>query len=308
MIACSRISRFVFPLSFAIVFFVFVAPTFARDFAVRVLPVTFFDGTEADVYAPAIPRGLKRKLEDAFPVVVFLQGALIDKAEYSEFGKVVARQGYTVVIPNRYRLVPAPPPAPEGTLIGGFFADVDAVTEAIDVMIAEDADSRSPLYRIVNTSRAAVVGHSFGGAAAIDAAAGVCAFPFCTDCVPPACIEQAFPRPDALKAGVVYGGSRLSFAGEPLDRDTTGVGVALIQGTKDGIAAPDKADATLPALEYPHALINIPGATHYALCNTEQPPFPATDEPNESDLDQQEAIEQVANWTVQWLDMILAQD
>jgi hypothetical protein len=100
----------------------------------------------------------------------------------------------------------------------------------------------------------------------------------------------------------------VDFAGNAIERDTTDVGVALIQGTNDGIAAPERADVTLLELEYPRALVNIPGATHFALCNTPQPPPPVAVEPNESELDQQEAIEQVAAWTLPWLDMILSQD
>lgn len=87
------------------------------------------------------------------------------------------RAGYTVVVPNRTRTLPAP----DGTLVTGLFADVQAITESIEALVAEDALAQSPLYRIVDTTDIATVGHSFGGGAVIDAAAGVCTFPFCSE-------------------------------------------------------------------------------------------------------------------------------
>lgn len=295
MTRCSSVRRAALPVLLLMLLLLLAGPAAARAFAVQKVPLTFFDGTEADVYVWDIPPGLTRWLEDAFPIVVLLQGALVDKSNYSEFATHIARAGYTVVVPNRTRTLPAP----DGTLVTGLFADVQAITESIEALIAEDALAQSPLYRIVDTADIATVGHSFGGGAVIDAAAGVCAFPFCS--------EDTFERPDGLRVSVVYGASRLDLNGEPLPRDTTGVGVALIQGTNDGIAAPEKADATLPEMAYPHALINLPGANHYALCNTAQPLPPAPTEPNPSELEQEDAIRLVADWTLKWLDVTRAQ-
>lgn len=272
-------------------------------FRVIMEEIELADGTAADVYGPAIPRVLKRKLEDSFPVGVLLQGALVDKAFYSAYARRIAENGYVVVVPNRERIFGPAPPA--------LLTDVHAVTDALEAMIVEDASPASPFYRITDPATSFVIGHSFGGAVAIDAAAGVCMPPFCDPARGP------FFRPTGLRAAVIYGASQVDCDPDPpasaadctaLDRKTDGVAVALIQGTNDGIASPLKADATLPELEPPHALVQIPGATHFALCNVAQPPPPVRLEPNASELDQQTAIALVAEETLDWLEMILATD
>lgn len=254
--------------------------------AVRVQAITLSSGDVADVYAPVIPRKFSQRFEDAFPLVVVLQGALVDKSDYSQFGRRLAADGYVVVIPNHYQFIPG-----FGTAL---FTEVSVLTEALDQVTVEDGDSTSHLFRIVDTNRLGVVGHSYGGAVAINAAAGVCEPPFlCKDVdgddQPN---EISFFDRGPLKAVVVYGSSRTD-----VDRDTSGVAVALLQGTLDGVAAPIKADQTLPLLEQPHALIAITGANHYGICNENNP---AAD-PNTPTLDQQAGLDQIVTWTDRWL-------
>jgi hypothetical protein len=274
----------------------------ARAFPVLMEEIQLADGTAADVYAPVIPRFLRRKFEDAFPVGVLLQGALVDKAFYSIYARTIAASGYVLVVPNRERVFGLAPPA--------LLTDVHAVTDALDAMIVEDSDPGSPFHRVTDTATSFVIGHSFGGAVAIDAAAGFCDAPFFCD---PA--RGEFVRPAGLRAAVIYGASQVDCDPDPpvsvadctpLSRNTDGVAVALVQGTSDGIASPLKADATLPELEPPHALVQIPRATHFALCDVAQPPPPVRLEPNPSELDQEAAIALVAEETLDWLEMILA--
>jgi hypothetical protein len=109
--------------------------------------------------------------------------------------------------------------------------------------------------------------------------------------LPHAC-EQSFTRPAALKAVVVYGGNSPGF-----EADTSGVAVALLQGTRDGVAAPVKADQTLPLLQRPHALISITGANHYGICNQDDP----IADPSTPTLDQELGLDQIVAWTNLWL-------
>ena len=287
----------------------FPGPDFrSSGFRVLMEEIQLADGSLADVYAPAIPRGLKRKFEDAFPVGVLLQGALVDKAFYSDYARTVAEDGYVVVVPNRER-----------TVAPGFialFADVHVVTDALDAIIVEDSDRHSPLYRITDPTTSFLIGHSFGGAVAIDAADAGDPDPL--PCVPPFCDPSRGPfvRPAGLKAAVIYGGSQVTcetdddgniIACTPLSRNTSGVGILLIQGVNDGVAEPIKADANLPEFEPPHGLVQIPGANHFAICDVNAPPG-AIPDPNPSELDQEAAVALVAEETLDWVEMILATD
>lgn len=234
------------------------------------------NGDLADLYHPRLPVRLSRHYEDTLPLVILMQGALVDKSRYSEFGRQLAATGYVVVIPNHEQFVPD----------FGFalFTSVDVIDAVLEQMRIEDENPRSPLFRIIDTQRLGLVGHSYGGAVAINAAAGICERPF-------ACTSD-FERPPALNAVVVFGGSR-----PELEGDTTGVAVALLQGSLDGVAAPEKAEQTLPLLARPHALISIGGANHYGICNEDDP----LADPSAPTLDQSAGITQLVDWTDLWL-------
>lgn len=253
---------------------------------VRAQTIILSSGDVADVYAPVIPRKFNQRFQDAFPLVVVLQGARVDKSNYSRFGRRLAANGYVVIIPNHDQFIPG-----FGVAL---FTEVSVLTEALDQVTVEDGDPTSNLFGIVDTNRLGVVGHSFGGSVAINAAAGVCEPPFlCKDVDGDDQVNEiSFFDPAPLKAVVVYGSNRTD-----VDWDTSGVAVALLQGTVDGIAAPIKADQTLPLLEQPHALIAIAGANHYGICNENNP---AAD-PNTPTLDQQAGLDQIVSWTDQWL-------
>ncbi|MBK1719620.1 alpha/beta hydrolase family protein [Thiocystis violacea] len=253
------------------------APESPRLMAAHTQVVRLPSGDLADVHAPIVSPRLNRYFEDAFPLVILLQGARVDKSRYAQFGQRLAARGYVVVIPNHEQVIP------------GFglalFTEVGVVSHVLDRMRLADEDPSSRLFQIVDTERLGLVGHSFGGGIAINAAAGICERPF-------AC-QDSFERPDALKAIVVYGGNRPDFEG-----DTSGVAVALLQGTLDGVADPEKAEQTLPLLQPPHALIHVTGANHYGICNEDDPEADAST----PTLDQQRGLDQIVGWTSLWLE------
>jgi predicted dienelactone hydrolase len=53
------------------------------------------DGDPADIYYPVVPKPARVK----FPIVLLLQGALVDKADYANFATQVARYGFIIVVP-----------------------------------------------------------------------------------------------------------------------------------------------------------------------------------------------------------------
>jgi dienelactone hydrolase len=125
-------------------------------------------GDEADVYFPDVSAA-----DDAFPIVAVLQGAGVDKEFYSGFGTQLARFGFVVVIPNHF-VVFGPPGSPRVP-----FPDEFVILDVLAQMKVEDQNSGSDLYRIVDTDRMGLAGHSAGGAASLFAIDRSCQFPFC---------------------------------------------------------------------------------------------------------------------------------
>jgi predicted dienelactone hydrolase len=54
------------------------------------------DCAPADVYYPVVPNSTAAQL----PIALMLQGALVDKADYSNYVEKVASYGFVVVVPN----------------------------------------------------------------------------------------------------------------------------------------------------------------------------------------------------------------
>ena len=259
---------------------------------VAVMPVTLPSGDAADVYHLAVPKRLRPLLTDAFPVVAVLQGANVDKAQYSGLGRRLAQKGLVVVIPNHVRAPGGPFPP------GGLFSSPTVVPNALAGAAALDADPASPLYRIVDTAHLGLVGHSFGGAAGLFAAAGVCPPPIC---------DGPYTRPPALGAAAFYGTNVATGTQLDIDLDTTGVAVALVQGTRDGVAPPIEAETTYASLERPRALITVAGANHYGITDVVNPPGAAPD-PVAPTLPQERATTEVARWSGLWLRAQLVHD
>ncbi|MBK1730514.1 alpha/beta hydrolase family protein [Thiococcus pfennigii] len=263
-------------------------PGMARHAAgpVRVLEdIVLPSGDLADLYLPRVPRGRARLFEDAFPLVALLQGAQVDKSQYGRVASEVAGHGFVVVVPNH----------PNPLFRGGLFTEVEVVTEVFDAAVAADEDPGSPLYQVVDTASMGLIGHSFGGAVGLYAIAHCSPRPF-RRCDPD---EPTYTPPEALRAGAFYG-THLVSGDEVTDLDTSGAAVALIQGTRDGVATPLEAQATYPVLESPRALVEIDGATHYGLCD-EEDPAGATEDPNEPTIDQDVATREIARWMALWL-------
>lgn len=261
------------------------------------LPVAVFastlpNGDAADVYHPSVPTRLRPLLADAFPVVAVLQGANVDKAQYSGLGRGLARLGFVVVIPNHVRAPGGPFPP------GGLFTSPTVVPNVLAEALAQDTDPASPLYRIVDTTQLGLVGHSFGGAVGLFAAAGVCA---------PLICDGPYTRPPALTAAAFYGTNLATGTRLDTDLDTTGVAVALTQGTLDGVAPPVEAETTYESLERPRALITVAGANHFGITDTGNPPGAAPD-PIPPTLSQERATTEVARWSGLWLRAQLRDD
>ncbi len=251
-------------------------------------------GDQADIYYPDSGN-------DKFPIVAVLQGALVDKSFYSQFGTALAQHGFVVVIPNhREELVLGPPGTPPVLVL---FPAQLVINDVLAQMEIENVDSKSGLFGIVDTERMGVVGHSAGGAAGLFALEGSCRQPFCFG---------TYQKPQALIAGAFYGTNTCFTEGKTtdsrcidgnapppnilgglIDVQTDGLPVALVQGSLDSQSTPEKGTATFDILDGPRQLITIDGANHYGISNINNPPGARPDLTSPS-LNQDQAVTQIA--------------
>lgn len=239
------------------------------------------DGDSADIYFPSVPNSNVNLTE--FPIALMLQGALVDKADYSNFASQVASYGFVVVVPNNERTLSAP----NGQSVTGLFADQEQVNDVLAEMKAEDVDASSPIFRIVDTSKMGLLGHSFGGAAGIGATQ--------EEISVPGIGSLDYTPPSELKAGIFYGANfRNQQTGELLPINNQGIAIGLIQGSLDGVASPANAQGTYDQiLNPPKALITLQGANHYGITNEDN----LQREPNRSTLDQATSIDTISRWS-----------
>lgn len=250
-------------------------------------------GDPIDIYLPDAPYG---KI-DGLPVAIFLQGANVDKSNYSTFAGVVASYGFAVVVPNNLRTIELSPSAPG---ITGFFPELQQVNEVFDYI----KGSESPVAEAIAPDKLALLGHSFGGAVGLSAIQGSCPFPNCP--------FGEFDRPDELVGAAFFG---TDFQPSPEEGGSDSIApienadipTALILGNNDGISAPAETEATYEQIQDPpKALVSVEGTNHFGITNENDPLNPPTSpsevppiitEPNPQTIAQEVAIDTIATWS-----------
>lgn len=236
------------------------------------------DGNPADVYFPQLPKSYCNSTE--FPIALLLQGALVDKSDYSNFAKQVASYGFVVVVPNNERTLTAP----NGQSVTGLFPEQTQVDTVLAQMKAEDVDASSPTFKIVDTTKLGLLGHSFGGAVGLGATQEEVRIPGLS--------AENYTVPPELKAGIFYGTSFSNQQnGEFLPLNNEGVAIGLIRGDLDSVSPPNRSQSTYDQiLNPPKALITVKGANHYGITNEDNP----VREPSRPTLDQAAATSAIA--------------
>ncbi|MEH2253190.1 alpha/beta hydrolase family protein [Nostoc sp.] len=237
----------------------------------------------ADIYFPN-PSNLKTD-NYSFPIALLLQGANVDKSDYSNYASTVARYGFVVVVPNNERVLP-----PLGK---GLFSQTEQINAVLAQMRTENSNSNSPVAGIVNTQKLGLLGHSFGGSVGLSAIADVCLPRFCS---------SPTSLPTEVVAGVFYATALISntsntFPVKYVPINNSRIPVALLKGTQDGIVPSFLTDGTYDNIKNPpKTLISLIGANHYGITNTNNPPGPSP-EINTPTIPQDIAIETLARWS-----------
>jgi predicted dienelactone hydrolase len=269
----------------------------------------------ADLYAPYLSKALRAQYKNKLPIVVVLQGANVDKEQYSILGQRLARLGMIAVIPNSFRTFP---------FLGNvLFSDVQVLPRALAAVAEEAADKNSPIRGTPDFDAIGVVGHSLGGSAALYAAAEVCIGGLCEGCPNPAFGEQGqlcpelFTRPDGLKAVALYG-TNLALPTPPggvipLPYDG-GIPIAFLSGTLDSVSTPQETLDTYLSVVPPsgspptlRSLVSIVGTNHFGILK-ENNPEGAQPDLSEPDLPQLYGARLIAQTIAVWLRWHLQQD
>jgi predicted dienelactone hydrolase len=255
-------------------------PTFYRKTDRATLTIAA-DGDRADIYFPRLSKSQRDRTE--LPIVLMLPGALVDKADYSNFATQVARYGFVVVVPNNQRILIGP----NGQGFPGLFAEQEQVNQVLAQMRVEDRNPTSPIFKLVDPTKLGLMGHSFGGGAGLGATQT-------QSCLPGICSSN-YTRPPELKAGIFYGTNyRNQQTQQFLPINNDGIAIGLIVGSRDGAALPATSQATYnQILNPPKALITVAGANHYSITNQDNP----VRDPNRATLDQSIATRTIAHWS-----------
>jgi hypothetical protein len=244
-----------------------------------------------DVYFPVV---LPSDLAQRCPIVLLLQGALIDKADYSDYAAQVARYGFIVVVPNHDRTIAFP----TGETLSGFLPEQQQIHDGLAQMVAEAQNPASPIAPLVDVDCLGLLGHSSGGYVGLSAIQNLCIPFICAD---------SFTRPAALKAGIFYG---TNFCNPPRvgtvpPITNEGIPIGLIAGNLDGVAEPTVTEETYRQIQHPpKILVTVAGANHYSITNADDPER----DPHRPTLTQSSGIETIARWSALFLRAHLLND
>lgn len=246
---------------------------------------TITNGDVTDIYYPVINN--QGNFKNAFPIVLLLQGALVDKADYSNVASLVAQHGFIVVVPNHERMVSAP----NGQIVKALASEQQQIIDIITFFRTENQNPNSPIAGLINSNKLGLMGHSFGGYVGLAAIQN--------RCIPNIC-SGSFERPPELMAGIFYGAN---FKEPPTSNhfpaiNNDNIPTALINGSLDQVADIQKAQSTYDQIQNPpKSLIIIEGANHYGITNQDN----LERDQVRPTLEQTVANEIIARWTALFL-------
>ncbi|GAB4586533.1 alpha/beta hydrolase family protein [Nocardia sp. IFM 10818] len=246
-------------------------------------PATADDGVrqaETRIAADAATVWYPTAAERRLPVALLLPGANVRRAHYARFAAAVAEYGFVVVVPERY-------PMP-GYSLPSEFALGDVVSWARE----RAAGDASGLGARIDPETLVVAGHSYGGAAALYAAAD--------RCQPPFCFGLSYRHPPQLRAIAAHG-ANTTIGGAVDSVAVLGIPVMYLNGTEDGVSEPAEALESFARLSgAPEAVfVHLVGANHFGLADIDNPPGAAPDS-RACTAPREQTIATAARWTALW--------
>ena len=104
-----------------------------------------------------------------------------------------------------------------------------------------------------------------------------------------------------MRGGAFYGTNTIDpETGDPIPVDTNGIPVALVQGSRDGIATEREAEDTIEVIVGPSELIDIDKANHYGITDVNNPPGAVPDHKRQF-ISQRESIIEIARESGEFL-------
>ncbi len=238
---------------------------------------------ETDIYYPV----LSSSNTDSLPVVLFLQGANIDKSLYSNYANIVASYGFIVVIPNHFQFIPQ-------FGIDFLLPETSQIENFVNFIETENSNSNSPIENSFDTNKLALSGHSAGGSVGLTGIGGTCLTLFC---------NEPFLLSEKIKAGAFYGTQLPDLStGDLVSADIVAtnnehIPIALIHGERDGAIPIERGRKTFELIEDPpKAFITVEGANHRGIANEDNP-----GDPIRPTLEQEIATETIARWNALFL-------
>lgn len=247
-----------------------------------------FNGDDTDIYYPSESGVAAGDL----PVVLLLQGALVDKSFYSNYASQVARYGFAVVVPNHFQDSP--------NFGRALLSEKSQLQAVLDQMNAEVTNPTSPLNSKVRTQQLGLLGHSFGAAVGLSSIGNLC--------LPELLCFNPTERPKELASGAFFGANLRDRTEVFLPIENNGIGIALIQDDLDGVALPLRAEKTYAQIQAPpKALFSLSGVNHFGITNINNPKgaFPDSNNPT---VEQAVSIEAISRWSGLFLRGTLLED
>ena len=240
---------------------------------------------ETDIYYPILPQSNTK----ALPLVLFLQGALIDKSNYSNYATLVSRYGFVVIVPNCRRSIPEY--KTEGLLV-----ETGIINDVLEYLQKnEQFNLNSPISGILDTKKLFLLGHSWGGTVGLSAI---------NNSYTPILYVDDFQRPDELKAAAFFGTSlpEINKNFQPTENFTPikndGIPIAILEASLDGVTSSQSERKTYESIrDSPKAFITVIGTNHYGITNKDN----FDRRRNVPTLNQDVAVETIARWSALFL-------